>query len=451
METDMENNNTPKISIIMPVYNTEDYLTEAIDSLLQQSLQSFEIICVDDGSTDSSLDILKDYASRDVRISVIEQNNMGAGAARNIGMEKAKGKYLLFLDSDDFFEPCLLESTYFRAEATEADIIIYASRIYNDATKNFEACDWAFRKEDFPYEVFSYKDNPDKILNSFQLCPWNKLFRKSFVEKNNLRWQEIKRTNDLFFCSVAMILAERIALVDEILVNYRTQTGKNLQATNYENPLDFYKALKKLHEYLLATGKLQNIEKSYYYRALRVCLYNLGANIRSGNDDSTAYVYEFIKYKGFKDLGISDYAIEHPENLEEIQTYNRIASKSLLHVLPGYKALEAKQRLTQTEKEKYKQKSVGLEKEKKGLIADVTARDKKVVQLEKQINMLNKQVEVLNKQIGQLNKQVSKLDKCEAALEKNKIRLRNMENSLSYRIGRAITFIPRKIRNLFTK
>ena len=85
-----------KVSVILPVYNTEKYLPECLDSIINQSLRDIEIICVDDGSTDSSLQILKEYAEKDKRIVVLEQNNSGAGIARNKGMEVAKGKYLSF-------------------------------------------------------------------------------------------------------------------------------------------------------------------------------------------------------------------------------------------------------------------------------------------------------------------------------------------------------------------
>ena len=94
-----------KVSVIIPVYNVEPYLKQCMDSVVGQTLKDIEIICVDDGSTDGSLDILKEYATEDSRIQIIEQKNAGAGAARNNGMRHATGKYLSFLDSDDFFEP----------------------------------------------------------------------------------------------------------------------------------------------------------------------------------------------------------------------------------------------------------------------------------------------------------------------------------------------------------
>ena len=99
-----------KVSVILPVYNGETYLSECLDAILGQTLKEIEVICVNDGSTDRSPEILREYAARDSRIRVIDQENTGAGAARNNGMAQARGEYLSFLDADDFFEPQMLEA-----------------------------------------------------------------------------------------------------------------------------------------------------------------------------------------------------------------------------------------------------------------------------------------------------------------------------------------------------
>ena len=102
----------PKVSVIVPVHNTERYLRQCLDSLVRQTLREIEIICIDDGSSDGSLAILMDYAALDSRVRVIEQEGAGAGAARNVGLDVALGEYVIFLDSDDFFELCMLEEAY---------------------------------------------------------------------------------------------------------------------------------------------------------------------------------------------------------------------------------------------------------------------------------------------------------------------------------------------------
>ena len=124
-----------KVSVIIPVYNVEPYLKQCMDSVVGQTLKDIEIICVDDGSTDGSLDILREYAAEDNRIQIIEQKNAGAGAARNNGMRHATGKYLSFLDSDDFFEPRMLEKAYDLAEKDQADFVAYKSDQYHTEKK----------------------------------------------------------------------------------------------------------------------------------------------------------------------------------------------------------------------------------------------------------------------------------------------------------------------------
>ena len=128
----------PKISIIMPVYNCENYLSECLDTLINQTLKEIELICVDDESTDSSLKILKEYQKKDPRIKVIKKKHSNAGESRNIGMEKAKGEYFLFLDSDDFFDLDLCKKTYERAKANDLDILLFGAYTYDNQTKEKE-------------------------------------------------------------------------------------------------------------------------------------------------------------------------------------------------------------------------------------------------------------------------------------------------------------------------
>ena len=126
---------TVKVSVILPVYNVEKYLKECLDSILNQTLQEIEVICVDDGSTDRSLEILREYEKKDKRVIVLTQENKGAGAARNKGLAIAKGEYLSFLDSDDFFASGMLEEAYRRCVEKKAQICVYQVLRYNEKTK----------------------------------------------------------------------------------------------------------------------------------------------------------------------------------------------------------------------------------------------------------------------------------------------------------------------------
>ena len=113
-----------KVSVILPVYNTGKYLRQCLESIENQTLKNFEVFCVDDGSTDDSVEIISEYVKKDSRFHLLKQKNAGGGAARNHGMEAAKGEYLAFLDSDDFFEPGLLEKQAKRLDETKADLSV---------------------------------------------------------------------------------------------------------------------------------------------------------------------------------------------------------------------------------------------------------------------------------------------------------------------------------------
>ena len=114
-----------KVSVIIPVYNAQQYLKQCLDSICQQTLHEIEIICIDDGSTDDSLRILQEYTKKESRLQILTQKNQGAGAARNCGLRAAKGLYLSFLDADDFFEPNMLEEALNEIETYKADFICF--------------------------------------------------------------------------------------------------------------------------------------------------------------------------------------------------------------------------------------------------------------------------------------------------------------------------------------
>ena len=299
----------PLVSIVIPVLNAEPYLRECIDSLLAQTLSDFEIICVDDGSTDGSVAILKDYEQLDERISVISQENKGAGAARNIGIEIARGDYLLFLDADDFVETRLLEATYNQCVTDRADIAVYHTRNYDLRNGRYYPADWLLRSAMLPaVRPFSRHDMPTHILVFSSPAPWNKIYRRDFIVESGLRFQEIKRSNDLFFTKCAFVAAERITVVDEVLINYRIGSETNLQSANHETPLDFFEALLALRVELRRMGVLDEMAVSYANLALPTCIYNLNSITCPR---TFIELYEMMRTSMFRDLGL----LEHPREV----------------------------------------------------------------------------------------------------------------------------------------
>ena len=264
----------PKVSVIIPVYNSEKYLTECLDSALNQTFKDIEIICIDDGSEDTSSMILKDYSQKDLRVKYYNQNHKGGGAARNLALDVAQGEYLAFLDSDDFYNIDYIEKMYSKAINTNSDIVVCGACSYDNNEGVYSKMPCALVEENLPNkDVFNYHDMPKFIFTSFHNWNWNKLFRKKFIDDNNIRFQEIYRTNDLLFTCKALVLADRITTIKKFLVNYRVNI-LSCQSSNYLYPIDFYKAFKVLREFLLEKNIYSELEESYLNWLLDGILYN---------------------------------------------------------------------------------------------------------------------------------------------------------------------------------
>lgn len=256
--------NDPRVSVIVPVHNSEKYLGECLDSILAQTERNIEVICVDDGSTDSSPEILASYAQRDERLLILTQECRGAGAARNNGLSIARGTYLSFLDSDDFFEPEMLKAGADKLDETKADLVVFGSWIYDVNRRRDRRAPWHFKTELLPdCDPFSYRDVPDHIFNSFGNVVWNKLFRKSFVTEHELRFQEISHYNDQFFAAASLVLAKRITSVNQNYVHYRVELKTNLQSTNDRDPHAFLAPYQGLYELLASHELFEEVRSSF--------------------------------------------------------------------------------------------------------------------------------------------------------------------------------------------
>lgn len=265
----------PLVSFILPVYNVEEFLPQCLDTLRQQTMPHIEIICVDDGSTDRSLEILYQYAAKDLRIRVFTQKNQFAGVARNLGLSHAKGEYVVFLDSDDFFAAELAEKAYFAAKMNRADMVLFDAMHYDNSTKEYREAGWLLNKKHIPEkQPFNRNDCYDYLYQMTTPCPWTKMFRRCFVLDEGLQFQPLRNSNDVFFSYAALAMAQRIVTVDLPLVYYRVGLTTNLQATKQRDPFCFFEAYKALHDKLKAIGALDQLRQSYVNVTLSGCLHN---------------------------------------------------------------------------------------------------------------------------------------------------------------------------------
>lgn len=267
----------PNISIVIPVYNAALYLDECISSILGQSFSSYELICIDDGSSDNSLKILEGYAKKDSRVKIFHQKNKGAGTARNLGLQHATGEYILFLDADDFFEQNMFLNLFREAEAKNADIVVCNADEYDTTDSEYYDSTFIYY---YPTGLifFSASDIEKDIFNFTCPAPWNKLFRKSFIDEQQILFQELKSTNDLAFVYSAFACCSRIAILDEVLVHYRMNNKNSLQGSNNKDMLDAFRALACLKKFLLSRNYFFRYTYSFLKLVGRAGIYTL-ANV----------------------------------------------------------------------------------------------------------------------------------------------------------------------------
>lgn len=210
----------PKVSVIIPVYNGETYLRKCLDDILAQTLKEIQVICVNDGSTDGTLDILKEYARKDSRVLVLDQENTGAGSSQKQRASTCrKASIFSFLDADDFFEPEMLMVAYRHAEEKKADITVFRGDRYDDTEEHYIPMDYSVKSSQLPgKDPFSYHDIPDHTFTVFVGWAWDKLYRRDFVMKDEyLRFQNLRTSNDLFFVFSSLTKAEKISVLDKKL------------------------------------------------------------------------------------------------------------------------------------------------------------------------------------------------------------------------------------------
>lgn len=253
-----------KISVIIPVYNIEKYLPKCLNSILDQTLKDIEIICVNDGSVDNSLMILREYANKHENIVIINKENAGPGAARNSGIAVAKGEYIGFVDGDDFIEPEMYEALYKKAVKYDADVAITNAYLYYPKT-NEKAIFRDYRLFSNLDEIgsFTAHDYPE-ILTIVGM--WDRIFKKEFVDKIGFKNPEGRFYEDHLPSFESSVLARSIVVVNEPYYYYRQQ--REGSTVNREAKFDFYKFdfLKDyidVHRFLKSTNEYDVYQEQF--------------------------------------------------------------------------------------------------------------------------------------------------------------------------------------------
>jgi glycosyltransferase involved in cell wall biosynthesis len=285
----------PSLSIIVPVYNVEQYIHGAIDSILAQTYTDFELILVDDGSTDSSGEICNEFAKKDPRIIVIHQKNGGVSSARNAGIDCSQGEYIGFVDPDDIIDPSMYESLVGALIRHEAEMVICIYRIFNEKDHNFITpgiLKPANRVID--QEVIGNEMMP-KILvnNTLSLDPCvNKVYKKSIIDQHQLRFDEQRDYGeDARFNFILLTLIDRLVYVDQPLYHYIKRQRNSLSQVFRENA---YTYLQDEKSFYLRLSKIYHL--SQYEEVIRM-LFTTKVLLFTQEIVSQKYIPVHRKYK----------------------------------------------------------------------------------------------------------------------------------------------------------
>jgi len=227
---------SPLVSIIVPVYQAESFLKESVSSILNQTLQDIEIILINDGSTDHSGLLCDDIAKTDKRVVVIHQPNAGQSAARNVGMKRASGKYIGFMDNDDFLLPNMCECLYNNAIKHNADI---SGGSYMIKDNNGDITNKSHSQEEYLFDNVSGMENYLK-QEKIDLYVWTKLYKRDFIKNNLLHFEEGRSEEDWLFNHSAFFVANSIIVQDIPIYIYWERSNSTCHT--------FHK--KHLHKYL---------------------------------------------------------------------------------------------------------------------------------------------------------------------------------------------------------
>jgi len=299
--------NECEVSVIIPVYNAERYLRECLDSIVGQTLREIEIICVNDGSTDSSVEIIEEYIRRDSRIAILHQENGYAGIARNNGMKHSCGKYLVFWDADDIFEAEALEKLYEQCETDQADICVCEAVRFRSEEPELLLRDVLYLKEKHIPEgcPFSIADIPASIFNFTTNVPWNKMYRRRFVEEHQILFENRERANDQYFVMLALAYAKAITVVREHLIRYRINNEASLTGTLSGTPLCIYEALLNAKEALAEKELFVNeqVQQSMANRAISSLLFGMEKQTSTA---AFCEIYQTLKNGGLEKFFVTD-------------------------------------------------------------------------------------------------------------------------------------------------
>ena len=450
--------NKPDITVVIPVFNAEKFVNKALDSLRKQSLVNFEVICVNDGSTDNSIDILNDYAKLDSRIRVVDfKINRGAGIARNTAMKKAGGGYIVFLDADDELTQDALEKFYLKGLCTDADCVVSKTfngkRVLSSSLKReyLPDTDWFS-----PLEISKY------LFNFTHGGPSGKCVKRDFVINNEIFYPSLARSEDIFFVSKVLVLANRISTIDKALYKVNLEANPNsLEHTKVQTPLIFWEAVELVEKFLKEQNCYELYQQSFINSNIVRCAYNIKC-LKNSENSNEIKVKKFFVDSGIDraiidKLKLSEYCDEYffvPE-YKELKTFLLKSFDEFIHDKLCEKDKEIADKRIVIEKLR---NEIFSDTVNKKLKVELLARNKDLIKMKDELVKQNSDLIRLQNELANRNSDLSRLKNELANRNSDLSRLKNelanrnrylaaIKNSISFRVGRTVTYIPRKIRD----
>ena len=327
-----------KVSVIIPVYNSRKFLKECMDSVLKQTLQNVELICVDDGSTDDSGLILKEYADKCSRITVISQTNKGVSAARNVGLSVAHGQYIYYLDSDDFIEPDMLETACRELDNKNLDVVYFDTYAFAEegiAPANLDEKNRYYARSCEYSSVYAGEELLYKMLGNHDYsCPvWKQVARREFLEKHRVKFYEGIIHEDELYTIQTMMLAKRVTYIHRVLHHRRLRNNSLITSPlEFRSPYGYFIFVKEAYRFLINRGCSH--EK---LNLLLDFLMSMVANARNQflklqESDRKKYELLFGDEKFLFQIGISDYVnVIEQRNKESTKNSKLLQEKVLIN------------------------------------------------------------------------------------------------------------------------
>lgn len=248
-----------KVSVIVPVYNVENYLKQCLESIVQQTLKDIEIIVVNDGSTDNSLDIINEFAGIHSNIKVLNKENGGLSSARNYGMGRANGEFISFIDSDDFIDNNMLEDLYLLVKENSADMAITKIKLYENSTVTKVIPKGIYKDN---YKLTGEEALGEFLRNNITGHAWNKIYKRELFTENNISYPEGLLYEDIPTTVQLLAKSNKVVFTNNAYYYYRQREGAITKKISYKAVKDHFSVIQFIDEYMMIFKS--NSELQYY-------------------------------------------------------------------------------------------------------------------------------------------------------------------------------------------